>query len=68
MKEYYLTKIQHSPTTLCLTKEKILSLSCEKDTDNNWVLHEAGVFFTKTPLVYGTIKDIQEFIIKEKRK
>ena len=53
--------MQHSPTTLCLSKEKILTLSL-KDTDNNWILHEEEEFFMEKSLAYGALSDIQKYL------
>ena len=58
--KYYLTKMQHSPTTLCLTDKRILELS--GDCEGNWALHNEGDFFMERPIVSGTIADIQKYI------
>lgn len=60
MVKYYLTKIQHSPTTLCLTDKRILEIS--GDGENNWVLHNERDFFMEQSLASGTIEDIQKYI------
>lgn len=60
MAEYYLTKMQHSPTTMCLTDERILKIS--GDNESNWVLHNKGQFFLEQPLAYGTLENIQKYI------
>jgi hypothetical protein len=43
MAKYYLTKMQYSPTTMCLTDERILKIS--GDNESNWMLHNEGQFF-----------------------
>lgn len=60
MTKYYLTKMQHSPTTMCLTDERILQIS--GDTESNWVLHNEGQFFLDQSLAYGTLENIQNYI------
>lgn len=61
MAKYYLTKVQHSPATLCLSDERILKLS--GDYEGNWVLHNEGQF-----LAYGTLENIQKYIKEQENE
>lgn len=57
MAQYYLTKMQYSPSTLRLTDEKILKMSIPQNEKGNWVLHNENSFLT-----CGTLEDIQKYI------
>ena len=57
MQEYYLTKVEHSPSTLRLMDEKILKMSIPQNEKGKWVLHNENSF-----LIYGTLEDIQKYI------
>ena len=63
MQEYYLTKMEHSPSTLRLTDEKILKLSIPQNEKGNWVLHNENNFLT-----CETLEDIQKYIKEQENE